>query len=835
MCRVHGLRWRAGAGGAALLVAVGALPAAALGVDAGPLRVRTQADPWRLTFADARGGAVLIEAADRSPAPAGPLGFRTAAGWMHATRARALRPAGRGLVATLETTDSLGRRLDVRIAPAGDGVVSLVMRIAGGPTDDVEALGIGFDARSGERFFGFGERATAVEHRGRVVEHYVADGPYQAEERAVVGQLVPKPGFRARDDATYYPVPWLLSSRGVGVLVDNPETSYFRLATDHPERWSLEVTGAPDGVGPLPPPDTLRLRVFAGPTPADVLRRYTAATGRQPEPEAAWLFGPWIQLGGSREARLAQMATLRAADAPVSVIQTYTHYLPCGDHEGRRDDERAFVRAMHDTGAAVTTYVNPMICASYLPPFAEADAAGALTRTAAGGSYLYDYTGSTIFEVGQYDFTTRHGREHYARRLTEAIEDGHDGWMEDFGEYTPLDAYTRDGRTGSAAHNLYPVQYHCGAYDLVRRQRRPIVRFQRSGWTGAAPCAQVVWNGDPSTDWGFDGLASAVTGGLGMGLSGIAIWGSDIGGFFALGERALTPELLLRWVQLGAVSGVMRTQHNGFAAPAKVRPQVYDADQLPNWKRYAKLRTQLYPYLAAAARTYRRTGMPLMRHHVLTHPDDPVAVARDDQFLLGPDLLVAPVLAPGVTAREVYLPRGEWIDLWRAAPYDSASGAFVLGLATPLSGGRTVTVPAPLDELPLLVRAGAVLPLLPPDVDTLADYGDPALGLVTLEDRRRERVLLAFPRGRTEARFHRRERLRSLEGPGRWELSIDGTGRRSYEIHASLATLERPFAPCAVEWNGRTLPASAWRFDAASRVLRTRVTGTRGRLVARAC
>src|SRR5262245_31922330 len=825
-------RWVPAVAAAVFLARSGA--AAPLEVDAGALRARLKTNPSRILFLGTNGDTVLGEATDRTASPAGPLGFRTAAGWFHATRLLGARRRGGTLVATADTNDPLGRRFAIEIRRDAEGVVALTATLGDGPLDDVEALGIGFDAVPGERFLGFGEHVNAVDQRGNVVESYVADGPYQEDERSVIKLFVPAPGFRARDDATYYPLPWLLSTRGVGVLIDNDETSYFRLGTDAPDRFSLEVVGAPDGMAPLPPPRTLRLRVFAGPHPTDVLRRFTARTGRQPEPAAPWVLGPWIQLGGALDERLAQMAKLRAADAPASVIQTYTHYLPCGDHTRDREGERNFVQALHDTGAAVTTYFNPMICESYAPRFAEADAAGALSRTASGASYVYDYTGTTIFRVGQFDFSTPVGRRTYGTLLEEAVTDGHDGWMEDFGEYTPLDAFTARGVTGSAHHNRYPTQYHCGAYAFARHARRPLVRFQRSGWIGAARCAQVVWGGDPSTTWGFDGLTSALWGGLNMGLSGIAIWGSDVGGFFALGDRALTPEMLVRWVQFGAVSGVMRTEHNGFSLPAKVRPQIYDDDQIGNWKRYAKLRTQLYPYLAAAVAEYRRTGLPIMRHMALVDPDDPAAVARDDQFLFGASLLAAPVLAPGATTRTVYLPAGDWVDLWRAGAWDSVAGAFVLGAATVLPGGRAIEVPAPLSELPLLVRAGAVLPLLPPDVDTLAPYGDPALGLVSLADRQGELHLLAFPRGDTEARmFGGRDRLRSRERSAGWELAVRGR-RRTYDLDASLATLATPFVPCDVRWENRSLDG-AWSYDAASGVVHAHFEGARGRLLVGKC
>src|SRR5262249_9096605 len=162
-----------------------------------------------------------------------------------------------------------------------------------------------------------------------------------------------------------------------------------------------------------------------------------------------------------------------------SVSQTYLHYLPCGDS---RAGESTRTQAMHDLGLAVTTYFNPMLCDMYQPVFDRAVAEGALARMSTGEPYIYRYLTSRIFNVGQFDFTAPAGRVLYRELLRDAIADGHDGWMEDFGEYTPLDSYTRDGRDGATTHNHYPVDYHCTAYALARLQERPIVRFQRSGW-----------------------------------------------------------------------------------------------------------------------------------------------------------------------------------------------------------------------------------------------------------------------------------------------------------------------------------------------------------------
>jgi alpha-glucosidase (family GH31 glycosyl hydrolase) len=756
--------------------------------------------------------AALAALALAAPASAGTpvpprLGFTTEAGSFHATRA-----LSRTLFAT---DDPQGRRLAVLRESDGRGVTRLHVKVVGPGGDSVTSTEIGFRARPGERYLGFGERSNAVDQRGGEVKSYVAEGPYEDDDQVLIKEIVPPWGYDPRPDTTYYPIPWLLSTAGYGVLVDNPETSYYRLDEDGSGTWSVAAEAA-----------RLDLRIFDGPRPADVLRRFVDRVGRQPRVEP-FFFGPWYQPRGDEQAILAE---LRERDAPLSVAQTYTHYLPCASQTGREDAERARVQGFHDQGLAITTYFNPMICTTH-PRYAEAAAEGALVKNPAGDPYVYRYSTLTSFDVSQFDFTARAGRDLYGELLREAVSHGHDGWMEDFGEYTPLDARAADGTTGTGLHDDYPRQYHCGAFGGVAGSPRGLARFVRSGWTGSARCSPVVWGGDPTVGWGFDGLRSVVTNGLTMGLSGVSTWGSDIGGFFALFGNRLTPELLTRWIEVGAVSGVMRTQADGIVLPPAPRAQIWDDDVLPHWRRWAKFRTQLYPYLAAADDEYRRSGLPIMRHLALAYPDDPVATGVEDAFLFGPDLLAAPVLDEGATQRSVYLPRGEWVDLWRSAAYRESDGGLSLGRARLLAGGRDVTLPAPLGELPLLARAGTLLSLLPPDVDTLASYGDSA-PVTSLDERAGRRVLLAFPRGSSSARLEDGGELRSAERRGGWRLSEKARSHVKWDLQASLATLKHPFRPCDVRLDGKRLE---WSYDAGTGVLSARFGARRGELSVSAC
>ncbi|MFN8175061.1 MAG: glycoside hydrolase family 31 protein [Solirubrobacteraceae bacterium] len=762
------------------------------------------------------------------------LRFHTPSGWVRATGPRSGRAVRSSLVLSLAMT--AGRRAELTVTPRRGGVTNLRARLLGTPAPT--EVSISFDAARGERFFGFGERSDAVAQRSATVENYVSDGPFAPESRDIAKVTIPAAGYRARLDATYYPVPWLLSSRGYGVLVDNDETSWFTLPSARGGSWSARVA-AP----------ALRLSLFAGPTPARALQRFTAATGRQPAPGASWAFGPWLQTGQPNAPPLADqradLEKLRAADAPVSAAETQLRYLPCGLDRGLEDYEAQRVAYYHAQGLAVLTYVNPMLCASYQPRYSDAVRAGALLTTVSGAPSLFNSfvggigpAGFSIEKVGEYDLSGRAGRAAYDDVLRRIRRTGHDGWMEDFGEYTQLDARSADGRTGTALHNSYPTTYHCGVARLTAGL--PVVRFQRSGWTGAARCASDVWGGDPTTTFGFDGLSSAVKQALSIGLSGISRWGSDIGGYDTLGrDPRLTPELLKRWIEFGAVSAVMRIKKSGLAIPAYVRPQVWDPDVIGVWRRYTKLHTQLYPYLLAADTAYRETGIPLMRALVLSDPRDPRALAAEDEFRFGPDLLAAPVIRAGARSRSVYLPRGRWLDGRAALRYDARDhGAFHAGPAAVIRGARTVTARAALDELPLFVRDGAVLPLLTPDVSTLSGYGGGRV--VRLTDRRDRLRLLAWPGPTTTARMFTRERLRSSTAPGRWTLRIDGTRERSYELEASTAGL-RParghgsFRACSVSVEGRALPRSAWSQPRAGGILSARFRARRAAVVVRGC
>ncbi len=828
---------------------------------AGRLTLEVGEARFAMAFCDDESGPVLVDASGPAGSPLGSVGFQTAGsgrqvwrggpvrsgpgsgdeeappatGWHHAVAVLSAKAGPEGFEADLATDDPYGRRVRLVAQVVGEGSIAVTASVVG-EGSDVVAMGQGFVARPAERFTGFGERSDACLRVSGLVEHYVGEGPWQEHEYPFLAGAVPPWGYRQRADATYFPVPWVLSTAGYGVLVDNDEVSYVRLRTEDADAWSLEVEAT-----------DLRYSVVAGPRPLDALARMTELAGRQPAPER-WWFGPWFQTGhashveGAEEAR--QLARLRAERAPVSAAETHCRFLPVGAHRGFEAAEAERAARFHTEGLASVSYLSALLSTDFDELWEPARHSGALQRRADGSVCAFEgHVGDRqppIVEEAQLDFSAEAGRRLFAEVAGQLVAAGHDGWMEDFGEYTPLDAVV-GGRTGTAGHNAYPRDYHRGAGRVAEdlegapgRHGQRLARFSRSGWSRTAAFVPLVWGGDPTCGWGFDGLRSAVTEGLTMGASGVALWGSDTGGFVSSLDR-LTPELLCRWIQFSAFSPLMRTKSSGIEAPPYRRPQIWDDEVVGHWRRWAAFHTQLNDYLLAAHATYRTTGRPLMTHLGLVWPEEEGALRAEDQYLFGPDLLVAPVLAPGATERSLWVPPGSWLVLWQVARYDDESRGIRLCGGPPghgvVEGPGHVTLPAPAEEIPVLVRSGALLPLLSCEVDTLSDHGGDGCGAVRAFEREGERRLLAWPARSGATALGGAQAVTSEVSATTWRLSFEVGPTRRYDLHADLRLLG--WAPVAVAVDGVALDGAAWSFDEASGVLRASFQLASGTVVVR--
>ena len=266
------------------------------------------------------------------------------------------------------------------------------------------------------------------------------------------------------------------------------------------------------------------------------------------------------------------------------------------------------------------------------------------------------------------------------------------GWWLDGGEGPPATAKLHAG-DGTLLHNIYDRLRHqtFAEGEAADRPDQRVFLLCRSGAAGMQRFGATCWSGDINND--FPTLEAQIPLGLNTGLSGIPYWGTDIGGFFH--PIPETAELYARWFQLGAFSPIFRS--HGWVWREHV-PWAHGPEVEAICRRYAELRYRLLPYTYTLAWEAHTLGLPLMRPLVLNYPDDPRVWTLGHEFLWGDNLLVAPVTREGATAWPVYLPAGRWYDFWTGNRYEGPGG---------------ITVPAPLDRLPLLVRAGAILPMGP--------------------------------------------------------------------------------------------------------------------------
>ncbi|MEV5437038.1 TIM-barrel domain-containing protein [Streptomyces sp. NPDC052682] len=511
-----------------------------------------------------------------------------------------------------------------------------------------------------EHFYGLGERFTGLDLRGQQVECWVQDALGSTGTRS------------------YKAVPFLLSSRGYAVLVDTTTPAVFDLAHRNTGAWTMTV-----------PDEVLDYYLITG-SPAECLAAYRALTGPALLPPK-WAFGPWISGGFRREdaEEVRERARrIRARGFPCDVLHLDTYWQPHGSWSDMRWDTEAFPDPpglMAELAAQrfhVSLWMNPYIGVGS-PYFEEVERNGWFLRTGSGpgATWVGRPWGEAHPATALLDLTHPGALDWFRSRMREALAGGASVLKTDFGEAVPADAVAHNGLTGDRLHNLYPLLYNDLAAEVTREIAGHGLTWGRSSWTGGQRHG-AKWTGDPNASW--QDLASTLRAGLSLSLSGHPFWSHDIGGFHGTPDS----ELFVRWAQYGLLSPLSRFHGMTSRLPWDFGEEAYAAVL-----HAARLRMRLLPYLYGAAVEAVRTGEPLARPMPLDHPARPDAHAADLQYLLGRDLLVAPLYTPG-GRRQVWFPPGEWV------PYRGGA---------PVGGPAWHAVELPLEAVPLWLRAGSLL------------------------------------------------------------------------------------------------------------------------------
>jgi alpha-glucosidase/alpha-D-xyloside xylohydrolase len=483
-------------------------------------------------------------------------------------------------------------------------------------------------------------------------------------------------GYRLRTHGGRVPVPWLIGTSGWAMLVHQP---YGTFDLTEKEEGRFQVNAAKVG---LP----LDVFVVSFSEPAQAMAEYARLTG-YPEMPPLWSLGyqQSHRTLASREEILGEAQTFREKRLPCDVlIYLGTGFCPSGwnTQNGAFEwnssvfpDPEEMIRKLHEQGFKFVPHIV------------------ILTKSLRGA--VQDGCDPTKFneeEAGCY-----WGKH---RKL---LMQGVDGWWSDEGD--PLDQASRLAR----------IRMYWDGTQLDRPNQRPYA-LHRNGYAGMQRYAAFLWSGDVYSTW--ETLRTHIPVAINTALTGIPYWGTDTGGFVPTKE--LTGELYVRWFQFSAFCTLFRSHgrawklrlpwgwNTGETGPTEISnygdaalpdaSELHNPDVEPICRKYLELRYQLMPYLYSAVREARYTGLPIMRALWLHYPDDPAAVGRDDEYLWGRDILVAPVAEKGVTSRKLYLPRGIWYDFWTQAKVE---------------GGQEISRDVDLSITPLYVRAGAILPMGP--------------------------------------------------------------------------------------------------------------------------
>ncbi|WP_436877159.1 alpha-xylosidase [Siccibacter turicensis] len=485
------------------------------------------------------------------------------------------------------------------------------------------------DLGVGETVYGLGERFTALVRNGQTVETWNRDGGTSTEQ-------------------AYKNIPFYLTNRGYGVLVNHPECVSFEVGSEKVSKVQFSVEG-----------EHLEYFVIDGPTPKAVLDRYTRFTGRPALPPA-WSFGLWLTTSFTtnydEETVNRFIDGMAERNLPLHVFHFDCFWMKAFqwcDFEwdpATFPDPEGMLRRLKARGLKICVWINPYI-GQKSPLFREGMEKGYLLKRPNGAVWQWDKWQPGLAIV---DFTNPAASAWYAGHLKRLVAMGVDCFKTDFGERIPTDVVWHDGADPQKMHNHYAFIYNELVWNVLKETvgEEEAVLFARSASVGAQQFP-VHWGGDCYAN--YESMAESLRGGLSIGLSGFGFWSHDIGGF----ENTAPAHVYKRWCAFGLLSS-----HSRLHGSKSYRvPWAYDDEACDVVRHFTQLKCRLMPYLYRQSVLARECGTPVIRAMMLEFPDDPACDYLDRQYMLGDALLVAPVFSEQGEV-SFWLPEGRWTHLW---------------------------------------------------------------------------------------------------------------------------------------------------------------------------
>lgn len=566
---------------------------------------------------------------------------------------------------------------------------SVLLSELGGTDNSGKVKSVTFEGDPEEIFYGAGERGHSLNLNGDSLVMYNRQNYGYTGDDPRISQM----GIT---------MPYFVSDLGYGVLFDDYNEALLVLGdtitytSDTPKPLSYYFI---NGNGDI----------------SGVTSGFTELTGRQNLPPF-WSLGYITSKYGyhNQDEATGAVDSLKNAGYPVDGIVLDLYWYGEETDMGRLawdpaqwPDHRKMLSDLKDRGVNTVLISQPYINKKgAIDNYNLLSAEGMLVKDSLGKTH--DVT-TWVGDAGMFDVSNTKTREWLWNRLRPLTEEGVAGWWGDLGEpeVHPLTAVHANGETASQFHNVYGNEWSRIIYEGLRRDfpdMRPLL-MMRGGTAGLQRYSVFPWTTDVSRSWG--GLQPQVKLMLSSGLSGLAYMGSDLGGFAVDPENPRDEELYVRWVQMGAFSPTMRTH-------AQLQPEPYHyPEQEEILKRFVRMRYEWLPYNYTLAYENATKGWPLARPLNFAGDNaDPKYAGVEDEYLWGPEVLVAPVMEKGARERKVVFPAGEWIS------WNNPSQRF--------KGETEANVKAPLGELPLFVRAGAFIPQYPQEIGNTSQY-NPAL------------------------------------------------------------------------------------------------------------